>query len=331
MNQYGHNFRIALWGESHGPQVGVTMDGVPAGLPLAEEDFAADLARRRSGGRGTTPRREEDRPQIVAGLYEGHTTGAPLTVLFTNGETRSQDYAVLRDHFRPSHADRVAGLKSGGWNDPRGGGHFSGRLTVALVAAGVVAKKMLPAEVRFQTRLTEIGGCTDPERFDEVITAAAAARDSVGGIVECCAEGVPAGLGEPFFDSAESLIAHLLFAIPAVKGVEFGSGFAAARLRGSENNDPILDAAGHTATNHDGGINGGITNGNPLVVRAALKPTPSIGLRQMTFNRAAGRIEPLEIPGRHDVCVALRGAVVVEAAVAIALADLLGGAPCQNR
>ena len=331
MNQYGHNFRIALWGESHGPQVGVTMDGVPAGLPLAEEDFAADLARRRSGGRGTTPRREEDRPQIVAGLYEGHTTGAPLTVLFTNGETRSQDYAVLRDHFRPSHADRVADLKSGGWNDPRGGGHFSGRLTVALVAAGVVAKKMLPAEVRFQTRLTEIGGCTDPERFDEVITAAAAARDSVGGIVECCAERVPAGLGEPFFDSAESLIAHLLFAIPAVKGVEFGSGFAAARLRGSENNDPILDAAGHTATNHDGGINGGITNGNPLVVRAALKPTPSIGLRQMTFNRAAGRIEPLEIPGRHDVCVALRGAVVVEAAVAIALADLLGGAPCQNR
>lgn len=331
MNQYGHNFRIALWGESHGPQIGITMDGVPAGLPLSEEDFAADLARRRSGARGTTPRREEDRPQIVSGLYEGRTTGAPLTVLFANGDTRPQDYAALRDHFRPSHADRVADLRSGGWNDPRGGGHFSARLTVALVAAGVVAKKMLPAEVRFQTRLTEIGGCTDPERFDEVITAAAAARDSVGGIVECCAEGVPAGLGEPFFDSAESLIAHLLFAIPAVKGVEFGSGFAAARLRGSENNDPILDAEGHTATNHDGGINGGITNGNPLVVRAALKPTPSIGRPQMTYNRATGRVEMLEIRGRHDVCVALRGAVVVEAAVAIVLADLFAGHPASTR
>ena len=330
MNQYGHNFRIALWGESHGPQIGITMDGVPAGLPLSEEDFAADLARRRSGARGTTPRREEDRPQIVAGLYEGRTTGAPLTVLFANGNTRPQDYAALRNHFRPSHADRVADLRSGGWNDPRGGGHFSARLTVALVAAGVVAKKMLPAEVRFRTRLTEIGGCTDPERFDEVLADAAATHDSVGGIVECCAEGVPVCLGEPFFDSAESLIAHLLFAIPAVKGVEFGSGFAAARHRGSENNDPILDAEGHTATNHDGGINGGITNGNPLVVRAALKPTPSIARPQMTYNRVTGRVEMLEIRGRHDVCVALRGAVVVEAAVAIALADLFAGYPAST-
>ena len=272
MNQYGHNFRIALWGESHGPQIGITMDGVPAGLPLSEEDFAADLARRRSGARGTTPRREEDRPQIVAGLYEGRTTGAPLTVLFANGDTRPQDYAALRDHFRPSHADRVADLRSGGWNDPRGGGHFSARLTVALVAAGVVAKKMLPAEVRFRTRLTEIGGCTDPAGFDEVLRAAAADRDSVGGVVECRVQGVPLGLGEPFFDSAESMIAHLLFAVPAVKGVEFGSGFAGSRLRGSENNDCFTDGEGTTATNRAGGINGGITNGNEIVVRAALKP-----------------------------------------------------------
>lgn len=323
MNQYGENFRLAIWGESHGPQVGITMDGVPAGIPLAEADFEADLARRRSGAAGTTPRREPDLPTIVSGVYNGRTTGAPLTVTFANTNTRSQDYANVERHFRPSHADWVAYRKFDGYNDPRGGGHFSARLTVALVAAGVVAKKMLPEGVRFTTRLTEIGGCTDPERFDDVVRTAAADRDSVGGVVECRAEGVPAGLGEPFFDSAESRIAHLLFSIPAVKGVEFGSGFAGSRMRGSENNDPITDAEGHTRTNHAGGINGGITNGNDIVVRAALKPTPSISRPQETYNLTTGRVEALEIRGRHDACVALRGAVVVEAAVAIALADLL--------
>ena len=226
-------------------------------------------------------------------------------------------------HYRPSHADLVAYHKFAGFNDPRGGGHFSARLTVALVAAGVVAKKMLPASIRFATRLTEIGGCTDPERFNEVLHAAAADRDSVGGIVECRVQGVPLGLGQPFFDSAESMIAHLLFAVPAVKGVEFGSGFAGARLRGSENNDCFTDCDGTTATNNAGGINGGITNGNEIVVRAALKPTPSIGREQITYNLATNRVEPLEIHGRHDVCVALRGAVVVEAAVAIALANFI--------
>lgn len=322
MNQFGRNFRLALWGESHGPQIGITLDGVPAGIALGAEDFAADLARRRSGAPGTTPRRERDLPQIVSGLYEGRTTGAPLTLVFANEDTLADDYAPLRGHYRPSHADRVAELKAHGYNDPRGGGHFSGRLTVALVAAGVVARKILPAEVAFTTRLTQIGGCDDPERFEEVLRAAAADRDSVGGVVECRAEGVPAGLGEPFFDAAESLVAHLLFAVPGVKGVEFGSGFAGARLRGSENNDPIADAAGRTVTNHAGGIDGGITNGNALVVRAALKPTPSIGREQRTYNRLTERVEPLEIRGRHDVCIALRAAVVVEAAVAIALADL---------
>ena len=322
MNQYGVNFRLAIWGESHGAQVGISMDGVPAGLSLSEADFEVDLARRRSGARGTTPRRETDRPMIVSGLYNGHTTGAPLTVVFANENTRSGDYANLERHFRPSHADWVAFRKFGGYNDPRGGGHFSARLTVALVAAGVVAKKMLPEGVRFATRLTEIGGCDDPARFDEVVRTASADRDSVGGVVECRVEGVPAGLGEPFFDSVESCVAHLLFSIPAVKGVEFGSGFAGSRMRGSENNDPIVDAEGHTRTNHAGGINGGITNGNEVVVRAALKPTPSISRPQETYNLTTDRVEPLEIRGRHDVCVALRGAVVVEAAVAIALADL---------
>lgn len=323
MNQFGHRFRVALWGESHGPQIGITMDGVPAGIPLSAADFEADLARRRSGARGTTPRRETDLPQLVSGVFEGRTTGAPLTVVFANGDTRSGDYAALRLHHRPSHADRAAYERFGGFNDPRGGGHFSARVTVALVAAGVVAKRMLPPSVVFATRLAEVGGTDDPVRFDEVLQAASEALDSVGGVVECRVAGVPAGWGEPFFDSAESLIAHLLFAVPAVKGVEFGSGFAAARLRGSENNDPILDAAGTTATNHAGGIVGGLTNGNELVVRAALKPTPSIAREQMTHNLATDRVEPLVIRGRHDVCVALRGAAVVEAAVAVALADMM--------
>ena len=322
MNQYGHNFRLAIWGESHGPEVGITMDGVPAGIPLAEEDFEADLSRRRSGARGTTPRREPDRPTIVSGLYNGHTTGAPLTVVFANTNTRSADYANVERHFRPSHADWVAFHKFDGYNDPRGGGHFSARLTVALVAAGVVAKKLLPAGVVFSTRLTEIGGCSDAARFDELLREAAAERDSLGGVVECRVGGLPVGIGEPFFDSVESRIAHLLFSVPAVKGVEFGSGFAGSRLRGSQNNDPIMDRDGHTATNHAGGINGGITNGNEVVVRAALKPTPSISRVQNTYNWTTERVEALEIRGRHDVCVALRGVVVVEAAVAIALADL---------
>ena len=279
MNIFGHNFRLAIWGESHGQQIGISIDGIPAGVPLSAEDFETDLARRRSGARGTTPRREPDIPQIVSGLN--------------------------------------------GFNDPRGGGHFSARLTVALTAAGVVAKKILPPGVTFDTRIAEIGGCTDPEGFDEVLRAAAAEQDSVGGIIECRVQGVPLGLGQPFFDSAESMIAHLLFAVPAVKGVEFGSGFAGARMRGSENNDPFLDVEGTTATNNAGGINGGLTNGNELVVRAAVKPTPSIGREQITYNLATNRVEPLEIHGRHDVCVALRGAVVVEAAVAIALANFI--------
>ena len=323
MNRFGTRFRIALWGESHGPQIGVVLDGVPAGIALATEDFATDLTRRRSGPTGTTPRREADIPQLVSGIYRGRTTGAPLTIEFTNTDTRPQDYDATAGHDRPSHADRTAYEKFGGWNDPRGGGHFSGRLTLTLTAAGVVAKKMLPANVAFSTDIVEIGGCTEPERFDTLLHETAEAKDSVGGMVECRVQGVPAGLGDPYFDSAESVIAQSLFAIPGVKGVEFGSGFAGAQMRGSEHNDPIVDAAGHTATNHAGGIAGGLTNGNELVVRAAFKPTASIGRPQNTYNRMTEQVEPLILAGRHDVCIALRGAVVVEAAVAIALADLL--------
>ena len=322
MNSWGNRFRVTLWGESHGAQVGVTIDGVPAGIPVSEDDFEADLARRRSGAAGTTPRKESDAPHIVSGVYRGYTTGAPLTVEFLNENTRSGDYSSLETHPRPSHADWVAMKKYHGYNDPRGGGHFSGRITLALVAAGVVAKKILGEGVKFTTEITEIGGCADKERFGEIIEHARMEQDSVGGVVECRAEGVAAGLGEPFFDSAESLIAHLLFSVPAVKGVEFGSGFAAARMRGSEHNDPIVDAEGHTATNHAGGIVGGITNSNAIVVRAAVKPTASISREQQTYNCADGRIETLVIKGRHDVCITLRAAVVVEAATAIALADL---------
>lgn len=322
MNSWGNRFRVTLWGESHGAQVGVTIDGVPAGIALAESDFEADLARRRAGAAGTTPRKESDAPHIVSGIYRGFTTGAPLTVEFLNENTRSGDYASLASHPRPSHADWVAMKKFHGYNDPRGGGHFSGRITLALVTAGVVAKKILGSGVTFHTDIIKIGGSADKERFADIIESARMDRDSVGGVVECRAEGVAAGLGEPFFDSAESLMAHLLFSVPAVKGVEFGSGFAAARMRGSEHNDPIIDAEGHTSTNHAGGIVGGITNGNAIVVRAAVKPTASISREQMSFNCASGQVDSLVIKGRHDVCITLRAAVVVESAVAIALADL---------
>ena len=322
MNSFGTIFRVTIWGESHGECVGVSVDGVPAGIALSVDDFAEDLARRASGRRGTTPRREADQPKIVSGVYEGRTTGAPLTVLFENTNTRSGDYSNLLRQPRPSHADLVAQRKFAGANDPRGGGHFSGRLTLGLVAAGVVAKRVIDSEVKFTTRITEIGGCADESRFDEVIEAAMRDGDSVGGVVECRVDNVAVGLGEPFFDSAESTIAHLLFSVPAVKGVEFGAGFEVAKRRGSENNDVIINIEGATATNNDGGINGGITNGNQLVVRAAVKPTASIARAQMTYDFEQNQIAELQIKGRHDACIALRAAVVIESAVAIALADL---------
>ena len=322
MNSWGDRFRLSIWGESHGQQVGVSIDGVPAGIALSEEDFTADLERRRAGAAGTTPRKESDTPHIVSGIYNGFTTGSPLTIEFLNENTRSGDYRNLTTHPRPSHADWVAQQKWGGYNDPRGGGHFSGRITLGMVAAGVVAKKILGEEVKFSTDIIEIGGSRDKEQWDAIISSAQLSQDSVGGVVECRVQGVKAGLGEPFFDSVESLAAHLLFSVPAVKGVEFGAGFEAARMRGSEHNDPIISADGTTATNHAGGIVGGITNGNEIVARIAVKPTASIAQPQQTFNLESGKVEELVIKGRHDVCITLRAAVVAEAALAIALADL---------
>ena len=322
MNSWGERFRVTLWGESHGKQVGVSIDGVPAGIALCEEDFMADLERRKAGAAGTTPRKESDLPHIVSGVYEGYTTGAPLTINFLNENTRSGDYKSLETHPRPSHADLVARQKWNGYNDPRGGGHFSGRITLALVAAGVVAKKILGGEVAFSTDIISIGGSYDKQKFPSIIEQAQKALDSVGGIVECRINGIKAGIGEPFFDSVESQMAHLLFSVPAVKGVEFGAGFKASEMFGSEHNDTICDAEGHTSTNNAGGVVGGISNGNEIVVRAAIKPTPSISAEQQTYNFESGQVEPLVIKGRHDVCITLRAAVVVEAAAAIALADL---------
>lgn len=320
MNTFGDKFRLSIFGESHGEGIGVVMDGVPPGIALSEADFEADLARRRSGAKGTTPRKESDKPRILSGVFNGFTTGAPLAVTFTNDNTRSADYSNLVTHPRPSHADWVASKKYKGFQDYRGGGHFSGRLTLTLVTAGVVAKKILGG-IQITSKITTLGGVTDEGRFDEVVQRAVKELDSIGGIIECTATGVPVGLGDPFFGSIESVMSHLLFSIPAIKGVEFGNGFAAAALKGSENNDPIISADGTTATNNSGGINGGITNGNPIVVRVAVKPTASIAKEQMSLNTETGQVEPMSVHGRHDACIALRAPVVVEAAVAIALAQ----------
>ena len=320
MNSYGTNFRISIFGESHGKLIGVAMDGVPAGISLSEEDFMADLNRRRSGARGTTPRKEDDIPHIVSGTFEGCTTGAPLTVVFENNNTISKDYSLFREIPRPGHADFTAQVKHNFFNDIRGGGHFSGRLTLALVAAGVVAKKIL-GNIKINAQITAIAGLADPSKWDAAIEEVMAEGDSTGGIIECTCTGVPAGLGEPFFNSLESEIAHLAFSIPGVRGIEFGDGFAAAAMKGSEHNDCFTDIDGHTATNGAGGINGGISNGNPIVFRIAVKPTSSISKVQHTANFITGEIEEFSVKGRHDACIALRCPVIVEAIAAIALAQ----------
>ncbi|SFE12787.1 chorismate synthase [Chitinophaga sp. CF118] len=320
MNSFGRIFRVNVFGESHGASVGVNIDGIPAGIPLTQEDFMPDLDRRKAGAKGTTPRKEDDLPHIKSGVFNDHTTGAPITILFENNNTRSTDYEKLREFPRPGHADFVATSKFGGFEDYRGGGHFSGRLTLNLVAAGVIAKKILGAGISVKATLLEVGGLPDAEKGLE---AAIAAKDSVGGIVECVVEGLPIGLGEPFFDSVESTIAHAVFAIPAIKGIEFGSGFAAAKMKGVEHNDAILDATGKTATNHAGGVVGGITNGNPLVFRVAVKPTSSTPKEQHTLNIKSGEVESFSVKGRHDLCIALRVPVVLEAVAAMALADFM--------
>ncbi len=320
MNSFGRLFRLTIFGESHGPYVGITIDGCPAGLPLSENDFITDLERRKGGiQKGTTPRKEDDFPIFASGVFDQKTTGAPLTILFENKNTRSADYEKNKSIPRPGHADFVSTQKFGGHEDYRGGGHFSGRLTVCLVAAGVLAKKLLPG-FHIESRLLEIGG---EANIEAGLQKAIDAKDSVGGIVECRVKGLPAGLGEPFFDSVESLLAHAVLAIPAVKGIEFGAGFAAAKMFGSQHNDAIIDAEGKTGTNHSGGIVGGISNNNELVFRIVVKPTSSTPMEQKSWNRESQQVESFSIKGRHDLCIALRVPPVLEAVTAVVLADLM--------
>jgi len=320
VNSFGRIFRIHIFGESHGECAGITIDGCPAGLPLTVDDFLPDLERRKGGTqKGTTPRQEEDLPIFKSGIFNHLTTGAPITILFENKNTRSGDYEKQRDIPRPGHADFTAHEKFGGYEDFRGSGHFSGRLTVCLVAAGVIAKKLLQ-HIQVQANLLEIGGEADLEKG---LQKAIDAKDTIGGIAECRVSGLPTGLGEPFFDSVESLLAHIVLAIPAIRGIEFGSGFAAARMLGSEHNDALIDAAGTTQTNHAGGVVGGISNGNELVFRVAVKPTSSTPKPQTSLNWTTGAVESFSVKGRHDLCIALRVPVVLEAVTAVVLTDLM--------
>ena len=343
MNTFGRKFRVSIFGESHGALIGVVLDGVPAGLELCAEDFGQDILRRKSGAKGTTPRIEEDIPHIVSGIYEGHTTGAPLTIVFENNNTKSQDYSQFEAMPRPGHADLTAALKWDDCQDPRGSGHFSGRLTLPVVAAGVVAKKILQDATildetpcnEIRAEIVELGGVARqdihileqegsseilPVQWQQALDQAIEEGDSLGAVVECTVPEIDPGYGEPFWDSVEATISHAIFSIPGVRGIEFGDGFAAAAMKGSEHNDPI-GPDGRPTRNGAGGVNGGITNGAPINFRVAFKPTSSIRKAQQTFNFATGEMDTLEIKGRHDVCFALRAPVVVEAMTAIVLAD----------
>jgi len=320
VNSFGRIFRISIFGESHGELAGIVIDGCPAGLSLTADDFLPDLERRKGGTqKGTTPRKEEDLPIFKSGLFNGKTTGAPISILFENKNIRSSDYEKQRAIPRPGHADFVARAKAGGFEDYRGSGHFSGRLTVALVAAGVIAKKLLD-QIKVESAILEIGSETD---LDKGLQKAIDNKDSIGGIIECRVNGLPIGLGEPFFDSIESQLSHIVFAIPAVRGIEFGTGFAAAKMFGSQHNDVIENMEGKTKTNHAGGVVGGLSNGNELVFRIAIKPTSSTPKEQTTLNWETEKIETFSVKGRHDLCIALRVPVILEAVTAIVIADLL--------
>ena len=350
MNSFGRKFRVSIFGESHGELIGVVLDGVPAGLELSEQDFEQDILRRKSGAKGTTPRVEEDKPQIVSGVFEGHTTGAPLAIVFKNNNTHSSDYEQFAAMPRPGHADLTAAIKWDDCQDPRGSGHFSGRLTLPIVAAGVVAKKVLADATilddapvnEVNARIVEMGGVDFSTSLEmtggplemtggplemtgeaqKVLEQAIKDGDSIGAVVECVVPDIDLGYGEPFWDSVESVISHAIFSIPGVRGIEFGDGFNAAAMRGSEHNDPI-GPDGRPLKNGAGGVNGGITNGAPIVFRVAFKPTSSISRPQQTFNFQIGEMDTLAVKGRHDVCFALRTPVIVEAMTAIALADLV--------
>lgn len=329
MNTFGRKFRVAIFGESHGPAIGVTIDGVLPGLVIDPDELKKEIARRKSGAPGTTPRIEADEPIFLSGVVGDTATGAPMTIIFSNENTKSKDYSKLVDIPRPGHADFVAAVKFEDFQDYRGGGHFSGRITLPIVAAGYIAKKQF-SDISINAELIEVGGVkpripahakNDPE-VQRVIAEASAEGDSLGAIIECEVKGLEVGYGEPFWDSVESMISHAIFSIPGVRGIEFGDGFAAARMKGSEHNDPIGED-GIPLKNGAGGVNGGITNGAPLRFRVAFKPTASIRKEQTTYNFAKEKMDKLSIEGRHDVCFALRCPVIVEAMTAIVLTDFL--------
>lgn len=337
MNSFGQLFRVSIYGESHGEGIGVVIDGCPVGIELETEDFLFDLSRRRAGKTGTTARLEKDIPFILSGIYEKKTTGAPINIFFKNENTDSKVYKDFKNHPRPGHSDYTAGEKYGGFNDGRGGGTFSGRVTLGLVAAGVVAKKILRKnlkDIEIKSRIISLGDLilTDNNNFenkeiDEKVIEKYLEKiqnegDSVGGIIECRGIHIPKSLGEPFFDSVESIISHLVFSVGGVRGIEFGSGFENSRMKGSRCNDMIIDEYGKTLTNNCGGINGGITNGNEIVFRTAVKPTASIFKEQSTYSFTEKKVSPLMIKGRHDTAFVLRVPVVIEACLAIGLADL---------
>ncbi|NOT37818.1 MAG: chorismate synthase, partial [Saprospiraceae bacterium] len=302
MNSIGRIFRLNIFGESHGECVGILMDGIPPGIPIRVEDFTNDIQRRKPGTSGTTTRLEEDLPIIKSGVFNDFTSGAPILIEFQNSNKRSSVYSTVINQPRPGHSDFVAHKKFKGYNDYRGGGHFSGRLTLPIVAAGVVAKKIF-SDLIIQTKILEIGG---NENVDAALQNAIENQDSIGGIIECRVTGIPIGIGEPFFDSIESVLSHLIFSIPAVKGIEFGSGFSAAKMKGSEHNDVFINEEGTTKTNNSGGISGGLSNGNELVLRIAIKPTSSTPSQQESFNLQTSQMEKFKIEGRHDLCIALR-------------------------
>ena len=350
---YGENLKLSIFGQSHGPAIGMTLDGIPAGLPVDIEKLQVFLNRRAPGQNDwSTPRKEEDRPEFLGGILDGFTCGAPIAAVIYNKNTRSGDYADLKDCPRPGHADYTAQVKYGGFQDAAGGGHFSGRLTAPLCIAGGLCKQWLEEMgIRIGAHILAIGGSgdmyfdpMDPEiesvhpdfpvidadaglSMKNLITEARNAGDSVGGIIECAVTGLPAGLGEPMFGGVESRIAQILYGIPAVKGVEFGIGFDCACTSGSGSNDAYAIADGKivTQTNNCGGILGGITNGMPLIFSAAFKPTPSIACTQQSVSLTALKDRSLEVKGRHDPCIVPRAVPVVEAAAAIAIYDLILG------
>lgn len=345
----GLALRLSIFGQSHSEAIGMTLDGLPAGLAIDMEKLQAFLNRRAPGQNDwSTPRKEEDRPEFLCGLKDGFTCGAPLTAIIHNNNTRPRDYSQLKITPRPGHADFTAERKYRGFQDYSGGGHFSGRLTAPLCIAGGVLKQMLESKgITIDARIESIAGIRDDspftasvadkrfpvvddavgEQMRQAIAAARAEGDSVGGVIECVVRGVPAGLGEPMFDGLENQLARVLFAVPAVKGIEFGAGFAAANMRGSGNNDPftVKDGRIETLTNNAGGILGGISNGMPLVFRAAVKPTPSIAKEQQSVNLNTMQPEALSITGRHDPCIVPRAVPVIEAAAALAISDLILG------